>query len=568
MATPLPPLTGAPVSASIFLVLRRMRMPLILLIVILSVSVLGLSLVPGEDAAGEPDRLSIFESFYFMSYTATTIGFGEIPQAFTPEQRLWVTFSIYLTVIGWAYAIGSLLGLLQDQGFRRALAARRVLRKIARLREPFLLVVGYGDAGERLAGPFDALGRRVVVMDVDEDRVASVHLAAYRTDVPALLGDARDAERLILAGLGHRTCEAVLALTGDDDANLAVVMSAALLRPDLRVIARAFSPSIERRMRAFGDPVVVNPLDRIGDHLRILLRSPASFQLMMWLTSAAGSDLPERRTPLTAGRWVVCGAGDFAHEIIDDLRAEGLEVDVVDPARALGAGAAEVGVDPAILIGAVGFVAATESDTDNLSLIEEAREVDGSLFTVSRQNSAANASLYAALAVDFMLVPADVLAHETLARTANPLLMSFLERVPGQGDVWSAELVARLVERCGPGTPRLWHVRLDEEQAPTLSAWLGAGTARLGDLLRSPTGREGPLDAVALLLVRADEPILAPTDDVVLAAGDQLLLAGSASARRALEATLHDEVTREYVLHGRVVPSSWVWRRLRSPRRS
>ena len=50
-----------------------------------------------------------------MSYTATTIGFGELPWPFTADQRLWVTFSIYLSVIGWAYAIGSLLTLLQDR---------------------------------------------------------------------------------------------------------------------------------------------------------------------------------------------------------------------------------------------------------------------------------------------------------------------------------------------------------------------------------------------------------------------------------------------------------------------
>ena len=58
-----------------------------------------------------------------MSYTATTIGFGEIPYPFTYNQRMWVTISIYLTVIGWAYAIGSLLALLQDRAFRSGAGA-------------------------------------------------------------------------------------------------------------------------------------------------------------------------------------------------------------------------------------------------------------------------------------------------------------------------------------------------------------------------------------------------------------------------------------------------------------
>ena len=67
-------------SPGVFLVLRRMRVPLIVLIVIFAVSVLGLSLIPGQDAQGRPDRMGIFDAFYFMSYTATTIGFGATAQ--------------------------------------------------------------------------------------------------------------------------------------------------------------------------------------------------------------------------------------------------------------------------------------------------------------------------------------------------------------------------------------------------------------------------------------------------------------------------------------------------------
>ena len=101
-----------------------------------------------------------------MSYTATTIGFGELPWPFTPAQRLWVTFSIYLSVVGWAYAIGSLLTLLQDRAFRQAAGPAAVHPQgRPRLREPFLLLAGYGRAGELLAKDFDALGQQLVVID-------------------------------------------------------------------------------------------------------------------------------------------------------------------------------------------------------------------------------------------------------------------------------------------------------------------------------------------------------------------------------------------------------------------
>src|SRR3954468_23855076 len=128
--------SAAQASATIFLILRRMRAPLIVLIVIFSVSVLGLTVIPGEDAQGRPWQMGFFDAFYVMSYTATTIGFGELPYPFTYNQRMWVTISIYLTVVGWAYAIGSLLALLQDRSFRSARALQRFRRTVDRLGGP------------------------------------------------------------------------------------------------------------------------------------------------------------------------------------------------------------------------------------------------------------------------------------------------------------------------------------------------------------------------------------------------------------------------------------------------
>jgi voltage-gated potassium channel len=49
-------------SATIFLVMRRMRAPLIVLIVIFAVGTLGLTLIPGQDPAGRPWRMGFFDA--------------------------------------------------------------------------------------------------------------------------------------------------------------------------------------------------------------------------------------------------------------------------------------------------------------------------------------------------------------------------------------------------------------------------------------------------------------------------------------------------------------------------
>ena len=225
------------VSATVFLILRRMRAPLITLIIIFTVSVFGLTLIPGQDAEGQPYRMGFFDAFYFMSYTATTIGFGEIPHAFTYGQRMWVLVTIYMTVIGWAYALGSLLTVVQDKAFRQALRLQRFGRAVAHLSEPFLLIAGYGRTGELLARSFDGLGRQLVIVDASEARIEALDMDTYQVDIPALAGDARNPHHLAAAGLDHPLCEGVLAMTDDDEVNLAVTMATALLRPELPVWA-------------------------------------------------------------------------------------------------------------------------------------------------------------------------------------------------------------------------------------------------------------------------------------------------------------------------------------------
>jgi voltage-gated potassium channel len=557
-------------SSTIFLVMRRMRTPLNTLIVIFFISVVGLTLIPGVDPEGRPARLSLFESFYFMSYTATTIGFGELPWPFTAAQRLWVTFSIYLSVVGWAYAIGSMLTLLQDRSFRQALAFRRFTRKVERLREPFLLLAGYGRAGELLTKAFDELGQQVVVIDQSTDRVDALDLGSYHADIPGLVADASNPHHLSTAGLGHPFCSGVLALTNDDETNLAVTMTAALVRPELPVITRTISAPIAERMQAFGSPTVVNPFDRFGEHLRLALNAPASYQLLTWLEAGPGAELPERGHPPTDGRWVMCGYGRFGREVTADLRDAGLEVTVIEPVEQ---GRPEPGVlvgdasDPAVLgqadlTKAVGLVAGTDNDTTNLSMLATARKLNPRLFLAARQNRPTSAALFKAMKVDALLVPTEVVAHEVYAQLSTPMLWRFIQKMPAQGDQWAAELISRLRHNCGSELPALWKIKLDREQAPSLGGWLAQGRVTLGDLLRSPEDRARQLRVVPLLILRGDDAQLTPDGDTVLAPDDQLLFAGEGSERRELETTLVVDSTAAYVLFDQHIPASWVWRKL------
>jgi voltage-gated potassium channel len=566
----IPRASAVQAEATIFQVLRRMRTPLIVLILIFAVSVLGLTLAPGEDPdTGAVAYMTFFDAFYFMSYTASTIGFGELPDPFTAAQRLWVTISIYLTVIGWAYAIGSLLSLLQDRAFRQALALQHFTRKVKRLREPFLLVVGHGRTGELLSKAFDDLGRRVVVIDIDQDRIDALELGTYHADVPGLVADARDPAHLGVAGLANPGCEAVLAMTNDDEANLTVTMTAALLRPDVTVIARTTSEAIAERMGAFGNPTVVDPFDRFGEHLALGIRAPASYQLITWLESGPGAALPARGHPPADGRWVVCGYGRFGRELVRDLEREGIEITVVESVQGNGDGPGTVigdGADPDVLAraglaDAAGFVAGVDNDASNLSMIAAARRLNPDVFVAARQNRPASAPLFAAMETDALLVPPELVAHEVYAQLSTPLLWRFLQQVPHESDEWAARMVGRLTRLFGKRLDLLWKVRLDATEAPAVQHWLETDEVRLAELLRDPDDRDVPLPLVVLMVLRDDEGLVAPDDDFVLAPGDHLLLAGRPDARRGLDTTMAVPGTAEYLRSGRRVATGWLWRK-------
>ncbi|HPJ17958.1 MAG TPA: NAD-binding protein [Actinomycetota bacterium] len=559
-----------PSSTAIFLVLRRMRAPLIVLISLFAVSILGLTLMPGVDAEGKPWHMDPFEAFYFMSYTATTIGFGEIPHPFTTAQRAWVIVSIYLSVVAWAYAIGSVLALLQDRGFKEALSLQRFERRVRGLREPFLILAGFGQAGQVVARSLDLTDHRLVVLDVEPARIEALDLAAFRSDVPGLAADASNPLELRRAGLESSTCEGVIALTNDDQANLAIAMTAGLLRPDLPVVCRTLEDGLVERMRAFGQPMIVDPFNLFGDGLMLAVRAPQTARLVTWLTSDSGTKLPAPMTIPRRGRWVVCGYGRFGGHLAADLRRYGMPVTVIDPRAQPNADMEFISgdaTDPDVLVqarlsDAVALAAASDNDISNLSVLAEAQRANPDLFLVGRQNDPADAPLFEALQVESMLVPTQLVAHEVLARIGDATVWRFVQEAQKQDDAWSTELLDRITATTGEVLSDRWTVDLDEHGAPALLDHVRTGRVQVGALLHDPQDRDRSLGVVLLAIMRRDQVLLAPPDDEPLAENDRLLLIGEPQDRRALDTVLSVPAAAEYVLSGRRIGQSWVWRTL------
>ena len=247
-------------------VLRFMRGPILLLIIVYGVGITGMVLIPAQDAEGNPAQMGFFHAFYFMTYTATTTGFGEIPNEFTNLQRMWAVVCLYMSVIGWIYAIGSIIGLVQNPHFKQALFQKRFALTVKRITEPFIIITGFGDTGSLLARGLSDQHMRGVVIDGDPERIKALGLRDYRIRMPGLRGDPSLPKTLLDAGLRHPQCRAVVALTSEEEINLKIAIMVRLLNPSVQVICRSTSDDYEKDMRSLGSMVtVVDPFETFAN---------------------------------------------------------------------------------------------------------------------------------------------------------------------------------------------------------------------------------------------------------------------------------------------------------------
>jgi Trk K+ transport system NAD-binding subunit len=549
----------------IYILLRRLRTPLIVLICAYAVAVLGFTLIPGIDDKGNAYRMDFFHAFYAVSYTATTIGFGELPYQFTPGQRMWATATLYATVIAWVYALGSLLAALQDPGFRALVAESRLRRSVRQIGEPFYLVCGYGDTGSTLVRALSDYGLKAVVVDIDPLRVSALELEDLPRHVPGLCADAAEPEVLVNAGLRHVKCAGVVAVTNVDAVNLQIAITARLLNPSVRVICRAERREVGTNMASFGTDHIINPFDIFAERLALALHAPGMFLVHEWVTAIPHEPLREPLFP-PRGTWLLCGFGRFGKAVYERLTAEGVALRVIeaDPGRTqpppgtiVGSGTEAHTLRAAGVETAAGIVAGTDNDANNLSIIMTARELNPQLFMVARQNRRPNEPIFAAAGLHLTMQRPSIIAHKIFALIRTPLLADFLQLARGMSNDWANEVASRISAVTRDRGPHIWGLRLNAQDAPAVwQALMDGATVTLGELMRDPRDPAARLGCFALLAKRTEQEPLLPDEGFALAPGDELLFCGRYHAASLMDWTLkNDNVFATVIHHPRAAPA-------------
>jgi voltage-gated potassium channel len=551
-------------------VLRYMRMPVFVLIIVYAVGITGMALIPGKDADGNVVYMSLFHAFYFFTYTATTTGFGEIPHAFTDEQRLWTIFCLYMGVVAWLYAISSTIRLVQNPHFLMALNEHRFASSVSRINQPFVIICGFGDTGSLLARGLSDHWLGAVVMDTDPERIKALDLRDYRVKMPALCADPGVPGHLVDAGVKSPLCRAIIVLTTNEETNLGIATMARFLNPELAILCRSTSPAYSNLLSALENVTVINPFEIFAQLLSLAIAAPRLHNLNTCLVRSQGVCLGQP-LDVPVGDWILCGygrMGKWLHKYLEDHQINPVIIDpdpdvkkVYGKSRIIHGHANQNTLEEAGIKHAAGVVAGTDSDHGNLNILMCIRSLQPDAFTILRQNNHENQIAFDAAKVDLVLQSSLTTARRILKYLISPQIQVLIDYLYQQGESVTKQVVDRLVVAVGEKPPHLWRVNLCDAEAMAVVEYMqNQGTLTLSELIRDPYNLDQDISAMVLAIVRGENKIMLPDNNEPLCACDEILLCGTEHSEVMLAATLNNPYTLHYLVTGEDAPRGYVFR--------
>ena len=563
-------------SNLLYILFRRLRSPLIVLVLVYAIAILGFVLIPGIDDQGNPWKMSFFHAFYFVSFMATTIGFGEIPFEFTDAQRYWALITMYATVVSWLYGIGMLLSIFQDSVFRQQMQKNSFIRRVKNIREPFYIICGYGDTGTQLTHSLSNENILSVVIDVNEERINDLEADDFKMPPLGLCADGSQSEILEMAGITHPWCKGIVTLANDDAANLTVAIVAQLLKPKLRLISRAETPEAEANILSFGANEVINPFETFASRLALALRSPSLYCLYDWMTGVSGQKICEP-PQAKQGMWIICGFGRFGRSLYEHLDDEGVPLRVIESNRKIrdlpsgsvvGRPTEANTLMKAGIEDSVGIIAGTDVDANNLSILMTAEELNPKTFRVARQNEDNNTHLFQAAHLDMLMQRGNVISNTIFAFIRTPMLGDFLRIVSRFKNEKANQLVSRIVAVVDEDVPELWELDINQYETPALFKVIQKQQVLVEDILHGEHLNESDaqqqfISALPLFLKRGEGNVLLPEDNRIIKENDRFLMCGTFESRQHMMRVVKNINSLESVLAGNDLPGGWLLRKLR-----
>jgi voltage-gated potassium channel len=219
----------------------------IALVAIMAVGSLGYWFIGGR-------QHSLLDAFYMTLITISTIGYAEIVDlSNNPAGRVFTIF-IALSGIGTLFYIITNVTAFAIEGKLTDSFRRQRMEKRASGSTNHYIVCGIGWVAFHVVNELRATKRPLVVVDLNRNQVEET--LEDLQDIASIEGDATDNDTLLKAGIMR--AKGLFAVTGDDNQNLVISLTAKQLNPEIRVIARCNEIRNTDKMKKAGADSVVS----------------------------------------------------------------------------------------------------------------------------------------------------------------------------------------------------------------------------------------------------------------------------------------------------------------------
>lgn len=536
----------------LYLIIAKLKFPLILLITVYAISIIGLVLIPTYDNNGNIYYLDFFEAFFIVIYTSTTVGFGETPYAWTEYQKFWMAICTIMTVTSWLISIGRIITIMQDPLIKLETKTYFFKRKIKNLKEPFYIVAGFGRTGQLLSKNLVEHGLNVVIIEEDKMLIESVNYIDYKVSIPFMYGDISDLSLLKISGVLNPYCQGLILTTSDENANLKAALNARILNQNLNIISRAHHLEVKNNLISFNTNLVVSPYSLFGKYIRNKLVKNKFINIKDMLTKEILiNENPLESLPKT--NWIICGFDKFGKILYRNIKSDVKNINILhETENKLNILANHnhinlEGVNKEDLIQANiensnVLVLTNKDDHKNLSTIYTAKKVNPNIFIISILNNEENYILFKKLNVNFIIQPNHLLVREIFPMISEPLLFNFFKQIEKTETEEKLAYIYNLFKDIKEN--HVWSIHINEEKSLAITNHLDKDKKiTIQDLMIA--NYDDNSFPIPLIIYKGDDYIALPNYSTLVDYDDIVLFAGDIKDKNKMEWVINDEVFLE-----------------------
>ncbi len=462
-----------------YLLISKLRFPILLLVSVYSISIFGLVFIEGTDSEGNPYNLSYFDALFVVIYTSTTVGFGEIPYQWNLPQKTWMAFVVISSVTAWLISIGRIVSILQDPHIKNQTKIYFFKRKMKKINEDFFIISGYGRVGSKIVDLMYKHGLNSVVIDKNPDIIRNLK-NNHNENVFAIYGDVSDLDYLRMLGIESKFCKGIIMATGDDDVNTKASLASKILNNKVNVVSRANCVESLRNMKSFKTDHIISKHRLFSDKILNTIYSEKYNIIESTLTNESFSF---KYVTIPDGRWVILGFNNFGKILYKELNNRDYKFAIIDERInkekyktdnfIQGNGVDSIDLNQANVQKSNVIVANHGNDFTNLSSIMTAKLINPSIFSIAVLNDSKNKILFENAEIDFIIEPYELMVRKIFSIISEPLVSEFLNKIKNDKEL--TEKIYEKINLLENNNSVVWNIKVDSMNTPAIIEHLNSG---------------------------------------------------------------------------------------------